>query len=138
MAAFGTNSSITTQSEISDCYLRQGDGGTKTAHFGFKTCFLRRFHNRSVSFFGQKTQEHDKTIEKRCLEAKIDFFHKKCWPTWAFLISLHLEYGRGVRRVHPSTCASDDSVLLRRVSLRKKNFIKPSIKPNLKPSIKPL
>ena len=41
------------------------------------------------------------------------------WPTWAFLISLHLEYGRGVRRVHPSTCASDDSVLLRRVSLEK-------------------
>ena len=25
----------------SDCYWRQGDGGTKTARYGFKTCFLR-------------------------------------------------------------------------------------------------
>ena len=25
----------------SDCYLRQGDGGTKTARFGSRTCFLR-------------------------------------------------------------------------------------------------
>ena len=24
-----------------DCYLRQGEGGTKTARFGSKTCFLR-------------------------------------------------------------------------------------------------
>ena len=25
---------------LSDCYLRQGDGGTKAAHFRSKTCFL--------------------------------------------------------------------------------------------------
>ena len=24
-----------------DCYLRQGDGGTKTAHFGSRSCLLR-------------------------------------------------------------------------------------------------
>ena len=27
--------------EDSDCYLRLGDGGTKTARFGSRTCFLR-------------------------------------------------------------------------------------------------
>ena len=26
---------------FADCYLRQGDGGTKTARFGSKTCFSR-------------------------------------------------------------------------------------------------
>ena len=28
------------RSQAADCYLRQGDGGTKTARFGCKTCFL--------------------------------------------------------------------------------------------------
>ena len=32
---------------------------------------------RLVSLFGQKTQEHVKTIEKRCLEAKNDNFREK-------------------------------------------------------------
>ena len=49
---------------------------TKTSHFGSNTCFWRWFHNRSVSFFGQKTQEHVKTIKKGCLEAKHDIFAK--------------------------------------------------------------
>ena len=35
-----------------------------------------RFHDRSVSFFGKKTQEHVKTIKKRCLEVKHDIFRK--------------------------------------------------------------
>ena len=29
------------EAHYTDCYLRQGDGGTKTACFGSKTCFLR-------------------------------------------------------------------------------------------------
>ena len=40
------------------------------ACFGSKTCFLRWFHNRSVSFLHQETYEYVKTIKKRCLEAK--------------------------------------------------------------------
>jgi len=47
---------------------------TITACFGSKTCFLRWFHNRSVSFFGQETQERIKTIKKRCLEAENNIF----------------------------------------------------------------
>ena len=47
----------------SDFDLRQGDGGTKTARFSSKNCFLRQFHNRSESYFGQKSQEHVKTMK---------------------------------------------------------------------------
>ena len=43
-----------------------------SACFGFKIGFLKKFLDRSVSFFGQETQEHVKTIKKRCLEAKND------------------------------------------------------------------
>ena len=49
-----------------------------TERFVSKTCFLMWFHIRSVSCFGEKTQEHVKTIRKRCLEAKkILIFYKK-------------------------------------------------------------
>ena len=43
---------------------------TTTARFYSKTCLLRWFHNRLVLLFGQETQEHVKTIKKRCLEVK--------------------------------------------------------------------
>ena len=59
---------------------RQGDGDTKTARFGSKTYLLRWFHDRSVSFLGQKTQEHVKTVKKeRCLEANNDIFRKNAF-----------------------------------------------------------
>ena len=61
-----------------DCYLRQGDKGTKTARFGFKTCFLSYFHNRSEAYFGQKSEEQVKTIRKRRMEVKNDEFSEKC------------------------------------------------------------
>ena len=51
---------------------------TKKVCCGSNTCFLRWFHNRSVSFLGQETQEHIKTIKKRCLEVKNDIFSYKC------------------------------------------------------------
>ena len=65
---------------------------TITACFGSKTCFLRWFHNRSVSFFGQKTQEHVKTIKKRCLEAKNNIFRKNAFKKNMFYrrVSLHV------------------------------------------------
>ena len=31
---------------------------------GYKAYFLRSFHDRSASFFGQKSEEHVKTIKK--------------------------------------------------------------------------
>ena len=46
------------------------------ACFGFKIRFLKKFLDRSVSFFGQETHEHVKTIKKRCLEAKNNIFRK--------------------------------------------------------------
>ena len=56
----------------SDCYLRQGDGGTEAASFGSKTCFLRWFYKCSQAYFGQKPEEHGFSIKKRCLEAQND------------------------------------------------------------------
>ena len=50
-----------------DCSLRQGAGGTKTARFGFRPCFLRYFYNRSEVYFGQKSKEHVKNIKERCI-----------------------------------------------------------------------
>ena len=32
---------LTQSGQHADCYSRQGDGGTKTARFGFRTCLLR-------------------------------------------------------------------------------------------------
>ena len=49
------------------------------AHLGSKTCFLRWFHIRSVSFFGQETYEHVKTIKKCCLETQNDIFRKNAF-----------------------------------------------------------
>ena len=37
----------------------------KIARFGSRTSFLRSFHNRSEAYFGQKSEEHVKTIKKR-------------------------------------------------------------------------
>ena len=69
---------------------------TITARFGSKTCFLRWFHNRSVSFYGQKTREHVKTIKKRCLEAKNHIFFvkmhlKKGMFSWRISLRASLE-----------------------------------------------
>ena len=66
---------------LSDCYLRQGDGGTKTACFGSKNCFLKRFENRSEAYFGEKSKEPGKTIKQRCICIKNDGFptvEKRC------------------------------------------------------------
>ena len=59
---------LTNVDEGSDCYLRQGDGGTKIARLGSRTCFLREFHNRSEAYFGQKSEEHVETFKKRHME----------------------------------------------------------------------
>ena len=56
--------------EKSDCYLRQGAGGMEFAHFGSRTCSLRRFYNPSQAYFGHKSEEHIKTIKKHCLGVK--------------------------------------------------------------------
>ena len=44
--------------------------------FGFKIVFLKKFLDRSASFFGQETHEHVKTIKKLGLEAKNGIFLK--------------------------------------------------------------
>ena len=62
---------------FSDCSLRQGASGTEFARFGSRTCFLRWFYNRSQVYFGQKSEEHIKTIKKRCLEIKKQRFLMK-------------------------------------------------------------
>ena len=46
------------------------------ACFGFKIWFLKKFLDRSVSFLGQETHEHVKTIKKRFLETSNVFFAK--------------------------------------------------------------
>ena len=66
------------QIHVSDCSLRQGAGGTEFARFGSRTCFLRRFDDRSQSYFGQKSEEHIKTMKKDCLEVKNNDFSEKC------------------------------------------------------------
>ena len=64
------------QTHSADCSLRQGAGGTEFAHFGSRTCFLRWFYKRSQTYFGQKSEEHIKTIKKRCLESRTTSFEK--------------------------------------------------------------
>ena len=73
-----------------DCYLRQGAGGMKIARFGSRTCFLRWFHNRSETYFGQNSEEHAKTIKTRHMEVKNDDFLEKCvtLKTSAFFLNL--------------------------------------------------
>ena len=43
---------------------------------------MKRFLDRSASFFGQETHEHVKTIKKRCLETKHSIFKylEVCFP----------------------------------------------------------
>ena len=58
---------------------------SNVACFGSKTCFLRWFHIRSVSFFGQETQEHVETIKNAVWGSKTIFFLKHalkrvCFP----------------------------------------------------------
>ena len=60
------------QDKDTDCYLRQGAGGTKTACFGSRTCFLRSFHNRYEAYFGQKAEEHIKILKNRNMDVKND------------------------------------------------------------------
>ena len=57
-----------------DCYLRQGASGTEFAHFGSRTCFLMWFYKRSQTYFGQKSEEHVKTIKKRRMDSKNNDF----------------------------------------------------------------
>ena len=44
--------------------------------FGFENLLFEVILHRSASFYGQKTEEHIKTIKKRCLEAKTNIFRK--------------------------------------------------------------
>ena len=67
-----------------DCYLRQGDGGTKTAHFGSKTCSLRQFHNHSEAYFVQKSEEHVKTIKQCYICVKYDDSNKNICKIYVF------------------------------------------------------
>ena len=51
--------------------------------FGFKIYFLKKFLDRSASFFGQQTHEHVKALKKCCPEAKkylffYSFLRKTC------------------------------------------------------------
>ena len=43
--------------------------------------FEKKHLDRSASFFGQKSQEHVKTIKKRCLEAQNEIPHASRIPT---------------------------------------------------------
>ena len=62
---------------LADCYLRQGAGGTKTAHFGSRIWFLSYFYNRSEAYFGQKSVEHVKTIKRKHVDTKNNDFSKR-------------------------------------------------------------
>ena len=44
--------------------MQKSELGFKFACLGFKVCFLKKFLDRSASFFGQETHEHIKTIKK--------------------------------------------------------------------------
>ena len=68
---------LTLQVHGADCSLRQGAGGTEFACFGSRTCFLMWLYKRSQTYFGQKSEEHIKTIKKRCLEVKNNDFLEK-------------------------------------------------------------
>mgnify|MGYP005706074945 CR=1 FL=1 len=62
---------------FSDCSLRQGAGGTEFAHLGSRTCFLRWFYKRYQTYFGQKSEDHIKTIKKTNMDVKNDDFWKQ-------------------------------------------------------------
>ena len=62
-----------------DCSLRQGAGGTEFARFGSRTCFLRCFYKHSQTYFGQKSEEHVKTIKTLSGSQKRRFLGKMCY-----------------------------------------------------------
>ena len=71
-----TSKEIRRTSHYSDCYLRQGVGGTEFANFvRSRTCFLRWFYKRSQTYFGQKSEEHNFSI-KNTLSGGKYFFEK--------------------------------------------------------------
>ena len=51
-------------SSFTDCYLRQGDGGTKLHVLVRELAFWGDFINRSEMYFGHKSEEHVKTLKK--------------------------------------------------------------------------
>ena len=62
---------------ISDCSSRQGAGSTEFARFGSRTFFLIWSYKCSQTYFGQKPEEHVKSIKKRRMEFKIDVLLEK-------------------------------------------------------------
>ena len=67
------------QKRIGELHARKSGFWFNFACFGFKICFLKKLRDRSVSFFGQETHEHVKTIKKHCLEAKNNIFSKNAF-----------------------------------------------------------
>ena len=65
------------KTRFSECSLRQGAGGAEFARFGSRTCFLMWFYKRSQTYFGQKSEEHVKTIKKHFLDVKNNCFCEK-------------------------------------------------------------
>ena len=63
---------------------------TKTAHFGSITCFFEVISRSFCIIFGQKTEEHGKTI-KKCMEAKNIDFHKSGFKKGVFSWRVSLE-----------------------------------------------
>ena len=63
--------------------------------FWVQNLFFKKVLDRSVSFFGQETHEHVRTIKKRCLEAKNYIFRKNAFKNNLFSWEVSLP---GLRR----------------------------------------
>ena len=65
--------------------LRQDDGGTKNAHFGSSTCFLRQFHDGSAKLFVEKSKNTLKLSNNAIFVWKITTFNKTMYKEILFI-----------------------------------------------------